>query len=193
MGCSLPEEIYWLRSDSTYVSLLDTTSAAALCRTDVTAGSITSNRVARAAAAPHVRRCSRKCQLRAQVSAQGASVSSGRETIGWGPRPGPRETTGGTAYRAARRSCFVPVRANDVVCSHRCRQRFRRGSAAGAGEGETKPATFQCHRDTGLRNLSKFATDELRIGCHFRQLQTARPDRRKLQGKKLPSTAERKL
>jgi hypothetical protein len=32
-------------------------------------------------------------------------------------------------------------------------------SAAGAGEGETKPATFQCHCDTGLRNLTSWFTN----------------------------------
>jgi hypothetical protein len=68
------EEIYWSRSNFTDVSpphnlcdaSLNSTYAAALCRTDVTAGSITSDRVARAATAPTCALLVRKCQPRAR-------------------------------------------------------------------------------------------------------------------------------
>jgi hypothetical protein len=68
------EEIYWSRSNFTDVAplhnlcdaSLNSTYAAALCRTDVAAGSITSNRVARAATAPTCTLLLRKCQPKAR-------------------------------------------------------------------------------------------------------------------------------
>ena len=123
-----PKEIYWIRSNSTYVALLDTTSAAALCRTDVTAGSITSNRVARAAAAP-------------TCAVAPASVSSGRETIGWWPRPGLRYCPSPAEPRSNLNPPGMPIPA----CARSCgRGRVARRQTEGADR----------HRDRACRNVT---------------------------------------